>query len=155
MHDTPSDKTHTCRTQITNCSQDASRFTEHQLLLWHEAGGDGSDGSGSTGGLFSGSPGMAAAGFVASGSQLVVPALFVGGASSAAPGIAPMASLPAGTMSLMSSAAGAGMGAGSAAGTAHSHVARLAPLSGLQPPPLQSRLAGHTAETPGEQLLLG
>ncbi|GBF96117.1 hypothetical protein Rsub_08993 [Raphidocelis subcapitata] len=59
---------------------------------------------------------------------------------SAAPWLAPAGSSP--------SAAGPG-GLGAPGLMSH-----LAPLSGLQPPPLQSRLVQHTTETPGEALLL-
>lgn len=116
--------------------QDPSRVPEHSLIAWHDA-------TGSVRGTQPGDGNLAA--------QLVAPALFTGGASSASPGVALLAALPVGPVSLM---AGGGEAAVAGAAGGSQGVSRLAPLSGLQSGPLQSRLAGHTAETPGEQLLL-
>jgi hypothetical protein len=74
---------------------------------------------------------------------LVAPALFVAGASSSAPGVATPAPLRV----------VGGEGGRPAAGLG-GPASRLAPLSGLQPQPLQSRLVQNTSETPGEQLML-
>lgn len=119
---------------------DPSRLTELQLMAWSDAPPDGDGGpalAAPDAGLHADEPGAAAF------APLVAPAMFVGGASSAAPGVAAIASLGSAPLSVAAGAGGAG-GAG----------ARLAPLSGLQPAPLASRLVPHTAETPGEQLML-
>lgn len=129
---------------------EAARVTEAQLLAWHDpaeaaaaarGGGTGSSGGGEEGHLLSGSGG-------GGGDPLVAPPLFVTRASSAAPGLASASSLGVASLSLTASGAGRGVLSGANPGS------RLAPLSGLVPPPLQSRLVPHTGETPGEQLLL-
>lgn len=82
---------------------------------------------------------------------LLAPAMFVAGASSTAPGVASLSPLAsAAPLSVMGSST-ISLGVGGGLGWT---APGLAPLSGLQPQSLQSRLVQHTVETPGEQLAL-
>ncbi|KAI8462855.1 MAG: exocyst complex component Sec5-domain-containing protein [Monoraphidium minutum] len=119
--------------------------TEQQLLAWtgdtgDDGAGDHAPASGSGGGAGGDAPRPGDGGDL--GSLLVAPTMGTGGAAGGGPG------------------GGAPLGDGGAGGTLLSGGGldgpgvRLAPLSGLQPPPLQSRLVAHITETTGEALVL-
>jgi hypothetical protein len=125
--------------------------TEAQLLAWRDPG-EGPDGGAPPGGP-PGTPGGAPDG--CSGPLPEMPGTPPLGAGPGTPGSRGFGGGLGGPAGGADTGASDGIGpAPLAPGAALGLSLRLAPLSGLQPPPLQSRLVEHTEETAGEALVL-